>query len=161
MNTSVRRLTPVFVLVALATMLAAPTGCAALAICAHKNAKTGAIKDGTTLKLRATCKASEQQVDPAAIGLQSAVANHIAVRTGNQITTNGTLTTPAVCDTGEVATGGGAFSLNNSGGIAAIRSSRPDPDTDGATPTGWRVRVQNIADTGTITVTAYAVCIGP
>jgi hypothetical protein len=134
----------------------------AFVLCAHRNSKTAAIADGAALKLRTTCKSSEQQVDPASIGLQGSLgAGNVVVRTGNTISTNGTVSTPANCNAGEVATGGGALSIGNNGGEPAIRSSRPEPDTAGATPTGWRTTVVNSAGTGTITVTAYAVCVSP
>jgi hypothetical protein len=42
-----------------------------------------------------------------------------------------------------------------------MRSSRPQPDTVGATPTGWRVPEVNSAGTGTITLTTYVVCAVP
>ncbi len=64
----------------------------------------------------------------------------------------------AACAAGEVATGGGVLSSAANGGVAAVRSSEPQPDTAGATPTSWRVIVENVADPGTVTATAYVVC---
>jgi hypothetical protein len=141
---------------------AVPTPATALVLCAKHNRKTGAITDGAPLKLRTTCKTSETQVDPGSIGLQSALGTgNVTVRLGDQITTNATVSTPANCSAGEVATGGGILATGNGGGVAAMRESIPQPDTAGATPTGWRSIVENTQATGTITATAYAVCVAP
>ena len=113
--------------------------------------------EGASVKIRSACKDNETSLDPTTLGLATGAVSPI-VRTGNQITTNGTLSTPANCEAGEVATGGGALATGSNGGIPAMRSSRPQPETDGATPTGWRVNVGNVSDTGTITATAYVVC---
>jgi len=131
---------PIGLVAAVVAALLAHAGRAdALVLCAKQNAKTHAITEGASLKLRTTCKASEQQVDPASIGLQGSVGTgNVVVRVGSEITTNGTVSTPANCTAGEVATGGGALSVGAGGGEAAMRSSRPQPDTAGATPTGWR-----------------------
>lgn len=131
----------------------------AFVLCAH-NASTGDPSEGASVKIRSACKDSETTLDPSVLGVSPSGISTI-VRTGDQITTNGGLSTPASCQPGEVATGGGVLTVGNAGGIPAMKASRPEPDTAGATPTGWRVTVANIADTGTITATAYVVCAGP
>ena len=86
---------------------------------------------------------------------------HFAVRFGSAITTGGTVSTPANCLAGEVATGGGQIATGASGGLVVLASSRPQPETAGAVPNGWRVTVRNGATVGTITVTPYVVCASP
>jgi hypothetical protein len=148
--------------VAVATSAASVSSANAFVLCAHKNTKSGVIVEGAVLKLRTACKASEDQVDPASVGLQGSLGtSNVVVRTGSAIGTNGTVSTPANCNGGEVATGGGALSIASSGGDPVLRSSRPEPDTAGATPTGWRVTVANSSGTGSITVTPYVVCVSP
>jgi hypothetical protein len=107
--------------------------------------------------VRTACRDNESLVDAGALGLATGFTT-TTVRTGNTITTNAALSTSALCAAGEVATGGGVLSSAANGGIAAMRSSEPQPDTPGATPTSWRVTVENVSDTGTITATAYVVC---
>src|SRR5262249_21911463 len=87
--------------------------------------------DGATVKVRSACKDTETALDPATLGLSAPGVSTI-VRTGDQITTNGSVSTPASCEAGEVATGGGALSVGNDGGVAVLRSSRPQPETAGA-----------------------------
>ena len=53
------------------------------------------------------------------------------------------------------------LSTGTGGGEAAVRSSRPQPETPGETPTAWHVTVANIAGAGTITVTPFVVCAAP
>ena len=150
---SIPRLLAVFLVV-----LAAP-GANATMVCGKLDSNTGHVRDGSALHVRSACRTSEVQLDAAALGLQ--VLGTLTVRTGNQLTTNGTVSTPANCNAGEVATGGGALSLANAGALPAIRSSRPEPETAGSTPTGWRTTVTNTSPDGTISVTAYAVCAAP
>lgn len=133
------------------------SGTASALVCARADS-TGHLREGTTLKLRSVCRSTERAVDAAALGLG---LRNLIVRTGNPISTNGTVSTPSNCDAGEVAAGGGALSVGSTGGDPAMRSSRPEPETDGATPTAWRVTVENTAGTGTITVTPYVVCGTP
>jgi hypothetical protein len=113
--------------------------------------------EGASVKVRSVCKDNESALDPATLGASASAISTI-VRTGNQISTNGTVSSPANCEAGEVATGGGAIATGADGGLPAIRSSRPQPDLAGATPTAWRTTVTNISTTGTITATAYVVC---
>ena len=134
--------------------LAAPAQ--AFVLCA-RSGSDGGPNEGASVKVRRVCKDNETALDAATLGLAAPTLSTI-VRTGNQISTNGTLSSPASCDAGEVATGGGALSTGADGALPVIRSSRPQPDTAGATPTAWRTTVANIADTGTITVTPYVVC---
>ena len=145
-----------------AAVLVSASWADASVLCAHKNNKTGAITEGATPKLRAACKSSELPVDPASVGLQRTLgASNVVVRTGSTVTTNGSLSTLARCESGEVATGGGAVSIGNDAGAPFMRTSRPHPDTAGESPTGWRTAVVNTAGTGTMTVTAYVVCFAP
>jgi len=109
--------------------------------------------------VRTTCKTSEQQVDPAAIGIQG--LSKATVRTGNTISTNAGLSTSAFCQTGEVATGGGALTSVSGGAEITVSSSRPQPETAGSVPTSWRISASNLSSTGLITATAYAVCAAP
>jgi hypothetical protein len=131
----------------------------AAVLCGRRDGATAAIADGATLKLRTACKSNELPVNAADLAL--APASGFSVRTGNTVTTNGTVSTAATCEAGEVATGGGILALGNDGGVPVMRSSRPQPDTAGATPTAWRVTEANSAGAGTITVTAYVVCAVP
>jgi hypothetical protein len=107
----------------------------------------GHIVDGATIKLRQSCKSNELAVNPLELGLTS--PPHLLVRTGNTITTNGSVSTAASCEDGEVATGGGALATGANGGLPVTRSSHPQPDDPGSTPTGWRVTIVNTADSGT------------
>ncbi len=113
--------------------------------------------DGASVKVRSACRDNEAALDAAALGVSPALPATL-VRTGDTISTNGTLSTPASCADGEVATGGGALTSGTGGGIPVLRSSRPQPDDAGATPTAWRVVVSNAGDAGTITATTYVVC---
>lgn len=128
----------------------------ALVLCA-RNGSGGVPNDGASVKVRAVCKDNESVVDAGALGLTTGFTTTV-VRIGDTISTNGSLSTPALCAAGEVATGGGVESTAANGGVAAVRSSRPEPDTPGATPNGWRATVANVSDTGTITATAFVVC---
>ena len=140
-------------------MLASSTDAGATVLCAAFNRTTGTLREGATLKVRTTCKASEQQVDPAAIGIQG--LSKLTVRTGNTVSTNGGLATSALCQQGEVATGGGALTSVSGGAEITVRSSRPQPDTAGSVPTSWRINASNLNSAGMITATAYAVCAAP
>ena len=113
--------------------------------------------EGASVKIRSICKDNETSVDPPTLGLAVGAVSAV-VRTGNQITTDGSVSSPASCEAGEVATGGGVLAMAADGGIAAVRTSRPQPDTPGATPTSWRAIVENVSDTGTIAATTYVVC---
>jgi hypothetical protein len=143
-----------------ATVVTAATGAEATVLCGKLNSATGHVRDGSSLHVRSACKTSEVQLDAAALGLQ--VLGTLAVRMGNAVSTSGSLSTPANCNSGEVATGGGLIGTAADGGEIAVRSSRPQPETAGATPTGWRVSAGNLnVPTGTITATAYVVCAAP
>jgi hypothetical protein len=113
--------------------------------------------EGASVKVRSVCKDNETALDPSTLGATASAITTI-VRLGNQVSTNHALSTAASCEAGEVATGGGALSSSNDGGLPFMKSSRPQPDTAGATPTAWRTTVENISDTGTFTATAYVVC---
>jgi hypothetical protein len=132
--------------------LAAPAH--AFVLCARGDAGPN---EGASVKVRSACKDNETTIDPGALGLSATVST--VVRTGNPLSTNGTLSNPASCLPGEVATGGGALTSSADGGLAVVKSSRPQPDTAGATPTSWRVTVANVSDTGTISSTTYVVCM--
>jgi len=119
----------------------------------------GQIADGAAIKLRDSCKSNELAVNPLELGLTS--QPHPVVRTGNTVSTNFSLSTQASCEDGEVATGGGGVATGVNGGFAVTRSSRPQPDDPGSTPTAWRVTVVNTADSGTISAVAYVVCAAP
>lgn len=138
------------------SVLALPAAGGAAVLCGKVNA-TGEFRDGSQLHVRSTCKATEKQATLTALGLEPT----FTVRVGTPLTTSGSLSSPATCEPGEVATGGGASSIGSGGGQPAIRSSRPQPDTAGSVPTAWRVSVANTAGTGTITATPYAVCALP
>lgn len=146
----------VWILAALSAAALATPARATVFLCAHRNAN-GDAGDGASVKVRSVCRDNEVALDPASLGIRPRVGA-VTIRTGNTITTNGSLSTPANCEPGEVATGGGVLSVGNDGGQPVMRSSRPQPDTAGATPTSWRVTVANVAGTGTVTATAYAVC---
>ena len=119
----------------------------------------GRIADGAIIKLRDSCKSNELAVNPLEVGLTS--QPHVVVRTGSTVSTNGALSSRASCEAGEVATGGGGLSTGANGGLPVMRSSRPEPDDPGATPTAWRVTIVNSSAMGTITVVPYAVCAAP
>jgi hypothetical protein len=128
-------------------------------LCGRRDGATGQIADGASLKLRTACKSNELPVNVSDLGLGS--VSGFIVRTGNTVSTNGSVSSPANCEPGEFATGGGVLALGNDGGSPVMRSSRPQPETAGATPTGWRVTEVNSAATGTITATTYVVCAVP
>ena len=71
---------------------------------------------------------------------------NLVVRTAAVSSTSGAVE----CASGERATGGG---FEHSTALAVIKSSRPTPATEGATPTGWRVTA-DIAVSGTV----YVLC---
>jgi hypothetical protein len=131
----------------------------AAVLCGRRNGATAEIADGATLKFRTACKSNELPVNGADLGLGP--ASGFIVRTGSTVSTNGALSSLASCEPGEVATGGGGLAVGNDGGLPVMRSSRPQPDTVGAPPTGWRVTEVNSAGTGTITLTTYVVCAVP
>jgi hypothetical protein len=139
---------------------ASSTPADAFVLCARKSNGATAPSEGAGVKVRSVCKDNEATLDAAALSLATGLTSTL-VRTGSQLSTSGTVSTPANCAAGEVATGGGVLATGASGGVAVMRSSRPQPETAGASPTGWRVTVQNLSDTGTITVTAYVVCAVP
>ena len=116
----------------------------------------GTPNEGASVKVRTACKDNETTVDPDLLGRTTASA---IVRKGNTVTTNGSLSSPASCLQGEIATGGGATTSTTGGGLAALKTSHPEPDDPGSTPTAWRVAVTNVSDTGTITSTTYVVCM--
>jgi len=162
-RSSIRRLTRRIEVGLLALTLSGlvtlPTPAAATILCGAKDRTTGQLRDGASLKVRSVCRANEVQASAAALGLSPP---GVVVRTGSQISTGGSLSTPANCDPGEVATGGGALTSVTGGAEITVRSSRPQPETAGAVPIGWRVSAANLnAPTGTITVTAYVVCATP
>ena len=66
----------------------------------------------------------------------------------------------AMCNTGEVAVGGGGGITGNTGtsGAADLYDSKPVPNTDGGAPTGWHA---GWTLTGAISVAAYVVCARP
>jgi hypothetical protein len=128
----------------------------ASSLCVRRNG-SGVPSEGATVKLRTTCASNEIALDPASVAFT--VPPVVTVRTGSPISTTGTVSTPAPCAAGEVATGGGALSIGSGGGSPVIRSSRPEPETAGAVPTSWRVTVANEGAAGSITVTPYAVCL--
>lgn len=145
---------------ALVSTLAGIATTEAAVLCGTKDRTTGQLRDGASLHVRSVCRTNEVAADLAALGLSA--LPHVTVRLGNTITTNGSLASPSSCDPGEVATGGGAATSGASGGVPELRTSRPDPDGDGAVPTGWRVAVGNAnAPTGTVTSTTYVVCAAP
>jgi hypothetical protein len=153
-----RRLALRFALVAVCfSLLGSPALGRAAVLCGKKNTTTGELLEGTGLHVRSECKSTEIQASLSALGLQP----KFAVRSGNTITTNGSLSTPATCQPGEIATGGGVLATGANGGVPAMRSSRPLPDDAGAVPTSWRTTVGNVEATGTITATAYVVCAAP
>jgi hypothetical protein len=84
---------------------------------------------------------------------------NVVVRKGQPRTGNG-LTATVDCAPGEIATGGGGL-VTSSGGLAVLEFSIPQPDTDGATPTGWKVRADNRGEIGNITLTPYVLCATP
>ena len=131
----------------------------AAVLCGRRSAATGEIADGATVKVRTACRDSELAVNPADLGVRAQPTT--VVRTGSAISTNGTVSTPARCEPGEVATGGGVLSSGSSGGEPVLRSTRPEPETPGATPTSWRVTVANGAGAGSITATPFVVCAAP
>jgi hypothetical protein len=156
-----RRGAPVAALVAALVATHALAADAAV-LCARRAAGGTQAAEGATVKIRASdCRDNEVPVEAAALGLPAAGLTTTVVRTGNQVTTNGSLSTSAACEPGEVATGGGALNQGNDGGLPVLRSSRPQPEAAGGTPTSWRVTVTNSAATGTITATAFVVCAVP
>jgi len=146
---------PVWIAAALVLLLAGHARASVL--CGRQSG--GHIADGATIKLRESCKSNELAVNPLDLGLSS--QPHLVVRTGNTISTNVSLATTASCEDCEVAIGGGVLATGASGGLPVMRSSRPQPDDPGSTPTGWRVTIVNTAASGTITGVAYVVCAAP
>lgn len=89
-------------------------------------------------------------------------ATSVVVRASDPVTASGTPTFATVsvsCEPGEVAVGGGGGStINNAGGGVTVTDSKPSPNTNGGTPTGWSVGM-------TVAVgysgAAYVVCAKP
>ena len=127
-------------------------GADAAVLCARKSASTGLAVEGATVKVRSECRPSEVPVNP---------LPNLVVRAGSPFGAGGSVSTLALCDAGEVATGGGATVVGNDGGIGALRSSRPQPEAEGSVPTSWRINAFNSAPTGSITATAFVVCASP
>src|SRR5262249_62387129 len=92
-----RRGIAVTVTVILIAGLAAHVSAAVL--CGRRDAATAEIADGATLKLRTACKSNELPVNAADLGLGS--VSGFVVRTGNTVSTNVSVSTPANCEPGE------------------------------------------------------------
>ena len=149
-------------LLASALLVAVALQADASVLCGRRNGDTDEVSDGASVKVRSACRSNEVELDAATLGLAGTPSLvTTVVRTGNTVSTSGSLSTPALCESGEVATGGGALSLGTNGGVPVLRSSRPEPETAGATPTSWRASVANVAGTGSITATAFVVCAVP
>ena len=58
------------ILTVFAVSTLAPSTASALVMCAKVRKATGEIREGTSIKLRTTCRDSEEQLNPAALGLQ-------------------------------------------------------------------------------------------
>jgi hypothetical protein len=69
----------------------------------------------------------------------------------------------AHCNPGERAISGGvSFQPPEAAPYVQVTGSYPDPNTEGSTPTSWNVSVANqAANTASVQVTAYALCIAP
>jgi hypothetical protein len=67
----------------------------------------------------------------------------------------------ASCNTGEVATGGGAdWDASTSTGWPVVSYSVPDP-YNAAIPTGWAVEIDNISGSGGVQAIAWVFCAAP
>ena len=68
----------------------------------------------------------------------------------------------ATCAAGSKLLGGGADIIQGSGDKGAVAVSRPTPQTNGATPTGWEAQgIVVLSGSGNVTVRAYAICSVP
>jgi collagen triple helix repeat protein len=71
---------------------------------------------------------------------------------------NGTIRLNPLCNTGDLATGGGYF-LNGGGATAVeVFSNAPDTDLNVQNPPGWDIGIHNTTATA-LTGFAYAVCV--
>jgi hypothetical protein len=68
----------------------------------------------------------------------------------------------ASCNSGELATGGGAdWDASTSDGWPVVAYSVPNPYNATATPTGWSVEVDNMAGSGGVQAIAWVLCTTP
>jgi hypothetical protein len=80
-------------------------------------------------------------------------ATHVVVRSATNLSPTNSLTVS--CNAGEVATGGGGQTF---GGDSLVQSF-PQPGTEGAQPTGWKIIDSTGATAGNLIV--YVVCASP
>ena len=95
---------------------------------------------------------------PGTNGVDGLSATNFVVRRGTavNVTAGAGGQATAQCNPGERATGGG----NDGGGNASVwkvATSTPTPNTNGATPTGWRVDAQNMSGASYF-LGAYVIC---
>ncbi len=68
----------------------------------------------------------------------------------------------AQCNSGEVATGGGAdWDSSTSDGWPVVTYSVPNPYSATATPTGWAVEIDNFSGSGGVQAIAWVLCSSP
>ena len=89
-------------------------------------------------------------------------ATNVVIRFATKTANAGVVDTlDASCDAGERPTGGGFVLVNGSIASFLVFQSGPEPElTQGATPTGWRVRWYNSGTTSD-QVEAYVICAAP
>lgn len=68
----------------------------------------------------------------------------------------------ASCNSGEVATGGGAdWDSSTSDGWPVVAYSVPNPYSATAAPTGWAVEIDNYSGSGGVQAIAWVLCASP
>jgi hypothetical protein len=86
---------------------------------------------------------------------------HVVVRTVYGPTDDSSSTARAVCNTGEVATGGGVAGISadsSNQGWPVVIYSAAYPQTAGSTPTGWEGSVDNADTSGQVQAEAFVIC---
>ena len=94
-----------------------------------------------------------------ATGATGATATNVVKRTAKGVYGTSFSKVTASCNSGEVATGGGAdWDASTSDGWPVVAYSVPDPYTATAAPTGWAVEIDNISGSGGVQAIAWVLC---
>lgn len=97
--------------------------------------------------------------DTGATGPTGATATNVVKRTAKGVYGTSFSKVTASCNSGEVATGGGAdWDASTSDGWPVVAYSVPDPYDAAAKPTGWAVEVDNFAGSGGVQAIAWVLC---
>ena len=94
-----------------------------------------------------------------ATGATGATATNVAKRTAKGVYGTNFSKVTASCNSGEVATGGGAdWDASTSDGWPVVAYSVPNPYDAAAKPTGWAVEIDNFAGSGGVQAIAWVLC---